>query len=313
MKTSMFHIYSIGNLLNDVERNNPYVEVVPVEAISSVQGDVSEVKENNITIKDRSGNTTNIVNSKKTSIRARWWNIGSPNRINPPELGKGSMVILFRVGNTNQYYWVPLGNEIDLKKEESMVIALSNKKTIKDKSLLKKMYYFVMDTINKKVRFHTDGSNGELTTYDVEIDTKTGILTFEDGKGNTYKLESKDGNMTSSINGTNDQTINIDRKIKIVGIDTLEVGKDQTITLKANRVTNITGNDTETIGGNKEITLKKLKIINDTAELIATLSDIIQAIIDGKTIGNLGVDTVVHPDTIAALSALKEKMDSFKL
>ena len=80
----------------------------------------------------------------------------------------------------------------------------------------------------------------------------------------------------------------------------------------------------ESIGGEKikettlqsetvEVLLNTIKIQNQTAELIATLSDLVQANIDEQHIGNLGVPTALHPASSSAYSDIKAKIDSFKM
>jgi len=82
------------------------------------------------------------------------------------------------------------------------------------------------------------------------------------------------------------------------------------------KIESIDGNNIQdtTIKSDKvEIDLKTIRFTNDTAELIATMSDTLQAIIDLVVIGNMGVPATLDPATIAALSEQKAKLDSFKM
>jgi hypothetical protein len=112
--------------------------------------------------------------------------------------------------------------------------------------------------------------------------------------------------------GTTQQGISlVDKKIYIVeneneirlltndllNISAIDGGKIEDVKLNANKT---------------DFQTTKFKVQNDTAELLKTLSDTIQAFIDLPiVIGNLGQPATITPDLDSKLSELKSKIDSF--
>ena len=199
-EVSGLHIWSLGYVTEDIEEDEIYVTVFPMEHITDNDGDIN--KEETITdvVKDHEDNSSSYTLVKQQKIKAKWLPLASPNRLTPPTVCKGETVLIYRFGNTDKYYWTTIYNELDLRKLEKVTYVFSNKQTIEDESQLDKVYYFTMDTINKIVKLHTDDNDGEHTTYDVEINTKDGKLNIEDGNGNFILLDSPTNTLNIKTN-----------------------------------------------------------------------------------------------------------------
>ena len=50
------------------------------------------------------------------------------------------------------------------------------------------------------MKLHTSDNDGELTTYDVLINTKEGVLEIKDGIGNSVLMSSSEGSLTVTMN-----------------------------------------------------------------------------------------------------------------
>jgi phage baseplate assembly protein gpV len=61
-------------------------------------------------------------------------------------------------------------------------------------------YWFEVDTLNKYVKLHTSDNDGELTTYDITLNTKEGSLEIKDGVGNSVLMNSSEGSLTATMN-----------------------------------------------------------------------------------------------------------------
>lgn len=312
--SSKYRLVSIGIVAVDKVEDEVYIDVYPAEIQPVKDGEISEVEDKNDTIMDHEGSIEVIVNSKTTLLKAKWIPIGEPNRLGAPDVRKGEKVFLYQYGDLDEYYWMVFDNDLRLRKNEKKTIVLSNRPALAESEEdLEKAYYVTFDTINKLFRLHTDDSDGELTTYDIDLNTKAGILTIIDGNDNMIELQSEDGDYTLNFNRdmnvtlgrTLNETIGEDRNTDIKSNNTITIGGDETC--------DIGGDDTRTISGNQVIKLSKLSVTNDTAELVTTLSDFIQASSDEMHIGNLGIPTAVHPATKAVYAELKAKIDSFKI
>jgi len=272
-------MYSLGKVAKDPTEDNPYIDVFPIEEITDFTGDLTEVDIISEDIKNASDEYIVSKINKEVTIRAKWLNGDNINRVSPPNICKGETVRVYRYGDTDKYFWETLYNEIDLRKNEKVVTAFSNRKTIDEEVDIDKMYYYTFDTINKLVKIHTSTNDGEPTSYDITLDTGDGILEVIDGEGNQVKLESMDGKLY----------ININKEI------VADVG---------NRVEMNVKND-------MDINLKKFAVSNGSDELMKLFAETLQAIIDEKHVGNLNVDTVMTGDSQAVFEDIKGRVEAF--
>lgn len=279
---SQFSIYGIGQVAEDIDGSETWdVEVFPLEILPSTSGTLGTEDSKPREFKDASGKSYSYTVSSSNTITATWLPFGDYNRATAPCVRKGEYVILFQYGGEDQYFWIPLFMEADLRKTERAIWVFSNKSQTTDlANLQSQSYYFKVDTMDQQVQLHTDNSQGEACGYDIILDTTSGTFLIEDTLGNSIELDSSGGILNLKINSE----VNLTTK-------------------------NVKG----TIEQNVEIELDKLAVKNSQGELIAILSDTIQAIIDEKHIGNLGVPTKMEPSSAAKFQELKDKLDSFKV
>lgn len=276
-ETSALTIYSLGYVAADSTEDSPFIEVYPIEIISDASGVVSDSTPESNTTKDMNGNTLNIQANKSYTITAKWSNMMQPNRITPPNVMKGETVMLWKFGN-DRWFWTNFYNELDLRTKEKAIWAFSNKSGITDRSQLTNAYFMAFDTINKFFQIHTDDGDGELTTYDVKIDSKNGVFNVLDGKNNEIRLDSANNILT--INTNNQMAVNTKNDVTV---------------------------NTKTV----HINLNTLSIKNSTTELMQTLSDLLQAIIEEQHVGNLGIPTTLTPSSVSKFNGIKSRIDSF--
>ena len=302
MLTSELKLYSIGKVINDIIEDSLYIDVYPIEKIPNYSGSIKDEKTFNIKTKGVENNNENIVVDKSVRIKAKWVNLGS-NRVTPPMVCKGETVLLFRYSNTDRFYWIPMYNEQMIRKNEKATFVFSNRKTITpDGSELDKAYFITIDTINKVLHLHTDDSDGELTTYDFNLDTKKGILNIFDGRGNFITLNSANDELTVHTNNI----------INIVGDNTINRQTTNLNEINDTTVIHTKKNRTETIGEHNQINLNTLSIKNSTDEIVSLISETLQAIMDAKWVGNLGAEVPITGETNDVFKDIKARWDTFK-
>ena len=192
-------MHSLAYVAEDYVEDSPYIKVLPIEIISDLTGRAGDINKESVTTKDIDGNNINVITDKTHVITAKWINFNEPNRLSAPNVHTGETVLLWKYG-ADRYFWTTFYNELDLRKREKATYIYSNKDDIKDVSKLKQAYYWTIDTINKFIRLHTDDQDGEATTYDLELNTKDGVLIVVDGLGNEIKLTSDAGLLTITTN-----------------------------------------------------------------------------------------------------------------
>lgn len=305
MQQSLFKIYSLGQVVKDIKEDSQYIDVFPVELHPGKTGELSIPEINNTSISDINKTVETIIVAKTTTIKAKWLAIGTPNKLEPPTVCKGETVLLFRYADTDNFFWSTIYNELHLRKREKHTMILSNKESIADgqtQEVLEKSYYITYDTINKFIRLHTDDSDGEFCTYDIEINTKDGFLTVIDGLENEITLDSTLDKLYIKTN--KDILTETDNH-------TRNVTTDETVDIGNNRTSTIGNNKKETIGNKYQIDLKTYAVSNGADELMALLVETMQAVIDIQHTGNLGIPTSIDDGSKSVFADLKSRYAAF--
>ena len=330
---SMFHFNSYGIVAADNPDNEKEIKVFPSEKLYLEDGDQNvkkgeldkdepykpvdlKLKYKNLKIipddiEPREILKEEILPLDKTKyLYADWCGINSPNRMTPPNVCKGEKVILYRYGNSDAYYWDTLGYELNLRKEDHVVHAFSDKPSIDEGNVkaginedLEDTYYTMISPKNKTIKLHTTDKYGEYTTYDITLKTDDGYLEIVDGKKNVIRLDSTKDSISMHMEGT---SVQYDLEVN---------GDDQNVNLtdsKGNHLTLDSKIDDMTINTNKTINLIAGESLNIDAPTINTKSTAINNAIgtvnytggtikhDGVSIdkihvhtGDLGFDTSV--------------------
>ena len=125
-------------------------------------------------------------------ITAEWLPYGS-NRVTPPDIRRGERVMLYRVGDTDQYYWSDLGLDASLRRLETVIYAFNANPSIKTSGFdPSNCYYLEVSTHNKTFTLGTSKANGEPYAYTLQLNAADGNFTFTDDIGNFVHLDSKD-------------------------------------------------------------------------------------------------------------------------
>lgn len=192
-KRGLISFMFIGRVTADKGEDDWDIMVHPMELVPTYTGDINQDNKINTTNQDQHGNEMNVIVNKDRKIRCRWIRLfGSANRVTPPSVAVGELVIVINLGDSDKFFWTDsIFADSDLRKRENMILFLSNKESAAEKESLQNGYYLRMDTYKKVVHLHTSDNDKEFTTYDLYLNTKDGVLTFEDGKKNKYTWDTK--------------------------------------------------------------------------------------------------------------------------
>lgn len=192
-KRGLLSFMFLGRVVQDKGEDDWDILVHPMELVPTYTGDINSDNKINTTNQDQHGNEMNVIVNKDRRIRCRWIKLfGGANRVTPPSVAVGEIVVVINLGDSDQFFWTDsIFPDSDLRKRENMILYLSNKKGAATKDSLNDGYYLRMDTYKKVVHLHTSNNDTEFTTYDLYLNTKDGVLTFEDGKKNKYTWDTK--------------------------------------------------------------------------------------------------------------------------
>lgn len=188
---SKLRFYSLGIVAENKKLGSKHVEVTPTEEMPMLDGELAPVstdyKAKAVDNLDSSYETTVETTS---TINALWLPIGAANRISAPDVRRGEHVILYKFGDTDQYFWNTLNDDIKLRKLETVIYAFSAT-TNEAAEVNGKTYYFIEISTHKKlITLHTSKDNGEPYGYDIQLDTNNGKLVITDDVGNYVLLDS---------------------------------------------------------------------------------------------------------------------------
>lgn len=190
---SVFRRVGVGYAAQDLNDGLHDLEVLNVEWFGYSSGTLDEgVTKLTYTGVDISGKTHEVTVEASITIKAKW-QAAQNNRMVPPRVVKGERVEIYQVSDTDQYYWRSMGVDEHLRKNDSVVLGVANKKERTTEPLDdSNTYYAIIDSKNKVVKLHTGTSDGEPYAYDVQIDTKVGNLLITDDVGNSVHINSSE-------------------------------------------------------------------------------------------------------------------------
>lgn len=189
-----FKPFSLGYVLANKKPGSKIVDVIPVEHFPAVDGEITaSVEEIEVTGMNPDGSKYSLKMENGTSIPATWLPFSS-NRVTAPDVRRRERVMIYQFGDTNQYYWVPLGLDDHLRRLETVIYAFNADPDINSDGELDftKCYYFEVSTRTKNVTFSTSKANGEPFAYTTQYNCAEGIVTTTDDDNNFMELNSKE-------------------------------------------------------------------------------------------------------------------------
>lgn len=188
MELSHFHFHSWGLVAENAAVGQHVVKVVPVEfRFGHQEVVITNPTEDVLTYPSEDGIETVKVLSDQ-AVPCKWLKLNS-NRVTPPNVRRNDEVMIFRLGETDQYYWADF-NIANVKRLETAVWAWSadpNQPIAED---LSNAYRLEVSTHGKQITLVTSQANGEPFGYTVQLDTEEGRFVTLDTAGNTTYLDS---------------------------------------------------------------------------------------------------------------------------
>ncbi len=189
---SMFRFYSIGIVFRDKARNTKTIRVFPTEYHSAFSGSLDD--DETIVNVNYSNELEDVVPQSikiEQTFEATWLPMSNGNRRQAPDVCNGERVMIYKMGDINTFFWDTIFDDHELRKNEQYIISCSN--TPKTNTPLDdtNTYWQGMDAQDKLVTiFHTANNDKELTTHSMQLNTKTGVWEYKDGRGNMVSLKS---------------------------------------------------------------------------------------------------------------------------
>lgn len=189
--TSKLHFFSIGIVAANKALASREIEVTPVEELPMLDGEISTNADTQDTkATDASGKAYSASVQTQVTIKATWLRFGSANRMTPPDVRRGEVVMIYQFGDADSYYWVVLKDDSRLRKLETVIWAISATTDESKPTDASVSYYFEVSSHNKLIHIHTSKANEEPFEYDIQLNTGEGSFTITDDAGNYVRLDS---------------------------------------------------------------------------------------------------------------------------
>lgn len=196
-QASVFTIYSLGVAAGNLQFGQRELEVTPVESFTQIDGAVTDAfAEIEVEGKDRENNVYKSKVTTANSIKAVFLPF-DPHQPFPSLIRRGERVIIYRLADTDKYYWQPLGLDDNTRRRDIHIIAVANSPKENENSRTPETaYYIEINTIDKHITIQTNKNDGEKYAYAVQINTKENFISLGDDAGNFFNLVSDEERLT---------------------------------------------------------------------------------------------------------------------
>lgn len=190
-KASLLQPYSVGHAAANLLVGQTELSVWPSEKFTHTDGEVTD----NVTTTttkgiDGSGNNYSDNVESSVTIMAKWLS-RDPWLKFPGLVRRGEDVQIWRVGDTDQYYWELLGTSNHLRRKDIMLLAISNTRDEATTELTAfNSVFFEFNTVDKHITLSTPENDGEKCRYVVQLNYGDANFSIADTIGNSFVMDS---------------------------------------------------------------------------------------------------------------------------
>lgn len=191
-KDSKIRIYSLGYAGANLSFGERELEVIPIEDLDQLDGEVNDMLgELESTGVDKDNNTFATKQVVANTIKAMYLPLDS-HRPFPSLIRRGERVLIWRVADTDKYYWTEMGLDDTTRRKDVYTLLVSNSPTEGEHSRhYKTAYYLEVNTVDKHITIQTNKNDGEQFAYLFQLNPGGGSATICDDAGNFFQLDSK--------------------------------------------------------------------------------------------------------------------------
>ncbi len=220
---SKLHFYSYGIVGQNKELDSDLIEVTLSEESSYFDGEISDtIKKVETSGSDHDGKKYKTKVETTATVKAKWLSFVDTNRMSSPDVRRGEEVVIWRFGDTDQYWWTTLQQDKKLRRLETVIYGFSNCSEENIEMDHTNMYWIEISTHRKVFRLHTAKNDGETHEWDIQLDTKKGTFTIEDNDGGYLFIDAV--NRHIKMHNKDKSYIEIDKKkAKIFTLDLVQI------------------------------------------------------------------------------------------
>lgn len=267
---TLFKRVSIGVVAENKPLGTNIVEVVPIELLPMVDGELKSGTNTDIaSTEDGSGQQVEFRVNMSNSVSATWKG-DATNRFSSPDVRRGSRVELWQYANTDKYYWSILDEPgTCVRKRETVTYVFSNTTDETVTVPTPDTHWIVeVSTHNKTITLKTNDNDGEYTFFNVQFDLKNGFYVIEERDGAKILRNAKEDQF--HINTNQGGIIDLTKRKLTVDVDDIDfLVKNKT--LLTGELFNVTANTTQIDSKTTNINSSTTTVPNGSMKVGASL------------------------------------------
>ena len=190
---SVLKPYSVGYAAANIKVGQTELQVIPVEKLTHIDGEVTDnVETKSTTGVDGTGNNYSDNIDVSLAIKAKWLS-RDPWLKFPGLVRRGEQVQIWRVGDSDQYYWELMGTSNHLRRKDILLLVISNTRDESTTELTaQNSVMFEINTTDGHIVLKTPKNDGEKCAYTIQLSMKDSNFFVSDDIGNSILLASKE-------------------------------------------------------------------------------------------------------------------------
>lgn len=220
---SMFRMISIGTSKENKPRGSTLLNVLMNEKAMATDGEIMfNPTEQTRQWQDTTGETHQVKTTAERSVPCQWLP-SEDNRATPPDIMRNELVEVWRLGDSDKYYWRSLALKNGLRSLESVVYTWNASPNPGGGGVdFATCYYLAVSAHDKHFTIGTSKANGEPYAWTMQFNTGEGEFTITDDIGNEFEIVSKDNRL--QLKNPDGTYLKLERKI-------IEMKADESIEL----------------------------------------------------------------------------------
>ena len=200
-RKTQIDFYSYGIVGEDKQPNSPWIEAIPIEINFSKPTDVQATEHSTDRTFTSANATDHVTSTEGNTIPAKWWKFNS-YQVTPPDVKKGDEIIIYRLGETDIYFWEDL-NSANVKTTVNVIYAFPADGENQMMDDLSNAYVLQVSSVEKMIQIRTSMANGEGAAFNFQFNLRDGTHQCTDQKGNKYWINSPENDVgMENENGT---------------------------------------------------------------------------------------------------------------
>lgn len=256
MEVSQLKRYSLGVVVADKPDDTHFIKVIPIEWSFAEPTKIEDVVDtHDITVNVEGGEET-LTAKVSNGVTAKWLQTNG-NKVLSPRVKKNDHVYLYRLGDTDIYFWEDL-NITNVKRTERNIWAFNADPNGPIKDDLSNADVLEWDTEKGHITLTTATSNGEPFNWVLQINKMDGYALLQASSDDVIYINAKDtdigaknaygtyfqlnkdnifGYAKDTLDLTTGKKISLKTKDMVINTETLAINASKSITMETNDYT----------------------------------------------------------------------------